>query len=477
MSKGEVFIRAYDMANGRVILVLLRLSLPAMAGMIIFAFLNLIDAFYLARLGAKELAALVMAAPAKILINSLASATGAGLFSVLGKTLGGGDYPRANNIAWHGLILSLFYSAVILTPGYLCMEKILPLLGCDAETLILSKDYLHIIFPGSVFTFILIIFGNVLQSEGNTAFPSFLILAGTFLTVLFDPFLIFGYGRLPALGLKGAAWASVLSDVICAFILLAVVRKRETGIRWRLRDFNFKFPIMSSINKVAIPVLIMELSAVFVMAWFSRHLALFGYAAVAAYGLISRVISLSQVPAYGLTQGLMPLAAYAYGSGDTDRLKAAVVQSVILSLLLLSLSWLVLQIFPRQLFLLLSGDPVLTVTAETGLCLASLFIPLRGLAAVFFVVLQALGKGATAMGFALFREVILFIPLVYYLSSVAGINGIWLGIALTDLLFCGLISPYGAKAWYNMGKRDAVRWHSLIKGGYIWKRSAAWLKF
>ena len=135
----------------------MRLSCPAMGGMVIYALFSLADTYFVAQLGAAALAALTLCLPLQVLIVSLAAATGTGLTSLIGRMLGCEEYQHGDNIAWHGVIITLLYSVVILWLGYCYQEPLLILFGCNHETLSLAKGYLSIALPGSIFALVQIL--------------------------------------------------------------------------------------------------------------------------------------------------------------------------------------------------------------------------------------------------------------------------------------------------------------------------------
>jgi Na+-driven multidrug efflux pump len=177
---------------------LAKLSLPAMTGMILFSMFSLADTWFVARLGPDYLAALTLVIPVQVLITSMASATGVGITSLIGRALGSGQRAYADNSAWHGLGLSIIYGFLLPLLGLAYIDELLCCFWCSKQILLLSKGYMQILLLGSVFTFVPIILCSVIQGEGNTFLPVLVSLVGIISNVILDPIFIFGLGPVKA---------------------------------------------------------------------------------------------------------------------------------------------------------------------------------------------------------------------------------------------------------------------------------------
>ncbi len=474
--KGGVIIFDIDLGKYRVSNTLIKLSLPPMLGMIVYSILNIIDAYYVAYLGALEFAALTMTIPFSVFVASFASTLGIGIASLLGQALGRSEYAKANNIAWHGLILGMTLGIILVSFASANLDLVLTLLGCNYETLNLSRAYLSIIIIGYLFTFFIIIVGNVLQAQGNTFLPMLIAIIGVAIEVILDRVLIFGLGSIPALGLPGAAWASVISDIVSCLVLIYFIKAKSGLVAWNWRDFKADFRIIIAIHKIGIPLMLMEAVSVIMMVWFNRQIAMYGFFAVTVYGLFAKIRGLFLTPAIAITQGMMPLVAYAYGAGQGARIKECLVKALLFSTVLLIGAWFILQIFPDIIMSRFSDDQLLISMSRSGLKLATLFLPVVGVIWVFNATLQALGRGVSTMAFSILRQIIIFMPVVYVFKNMLGLPGIWIGIACTDIISAGCAFIGGAWLWKHVEARKKLPWSHWLKDGFILKRTAAWLR-
>lgn len=442
-----------------------------------YALLSLADTYFIASLGPAALAALTLCLPLQVLMVSIAAASGTGVTSLIGRMLGQEEYRHADNIAWHGMAIMAAYGFFFLWLGYHYQQQLLLWFGCTPETLPLCQGYLSIALPGSLFAMIQIVLGSTLQGEGDTMLPTAASLVGIVLNVALDPMFIFGLGPIPALGLNGAAWAGLLAQLASLFIMIVVMRQRRTYLSWSIRNFRIRPRIFLAIYKVGFPALVMELVGVLIMVYINRILALYSFEAVAALGIFLRVRSLVFTPVGGLLQGTMPIASFAYGAGQFDRVKEVLVKASAMILLMMSLGWGVMQFHPQWIAGFFSHDAALTRIAVNALRLGTFFLPLVGPIIILSTVLQAIGKGMAAMWLSLTRQVLFFLPGLIWLPPYLGLNGVWLAFTLSELLSVGIFLVFWVRLWRQLQPGRHAPMLLLIRSGAWAKRLWAWLRW
>ncbi|MGR6835395.1 MATE family efflux transporter [Syntrophomonas erecta] len=470
-------IKQADMTNQRVGILLIRLSFPATAGMMVYSVFSLVDTFFIARLGSASLAAFTLVIPIQILLVSISSATGVGLTSLIGRTLGQNNVITADNIAWHGIFITLIYGGIFSLGGASNIDALLLLFGCTPETFLLSKEYLNIFFIGCTFIFIPMTLGNIIQGEGDTFIPMLAAVVGIVFNVLLDPLFIFGRGIIPAMGLNGAAVATILGQVVSTIMLIVIIRRRRVFITWSPASFSPSLKLLVEIYRVGLPTMVMEIAGVVVLAIINRILTGYSYTSVAALGIFLRIRSLAYMPVFGLCQGAMPIAAFAYGAGNLERVKETLVKASALAFLFIGVGWGVLQYFPEGVMGFFSNDPALIMIGEQCLGLATLFLPFMGPVSILHTVLQALGKGIVAMWLSLARQVGFFLPLLLLLSKYLQLNGIWLAFSLADLFEAVLAVYFFIILWRNLQVRNKLALVMLLRRGYVLSRIRAWLQW
>ncbi|HCF49842.1 MAG TPA: hypothetical protein DER60_06150, partial [Syntrophomonas sp.] len=368
-------------------------------------------------------------------------------------------------------------SIVFLWFGYRYQEPLLILFGCTPETLALSKGYLSIALPGSLFAMVQIVLGNILQGEGDTVLPVAASLAGIILNVILDPVFIFGAGPVPAMGLNGAAWAGLLAQAGSMAMMIAVMMRKRTYLSWSIRHFRLRPRIFLAIYKVGFPALVMELVGVLVMVYMNRILAHFSFEAVAALGIFLRIRSLVFMPVGGLLQGTMPIASFAFGAGRFERVKEVMVKASTLAVVIMSLGWLAMQLYPQWIVGFFSQDARLTMIAVASLRLGTLVLPVVGPIIILSTVLQAIGKGMAAMWLSLARQVLFFLPGLIWLPHYLGLNGVWLAFTLSELLSTGIFLVFWGALWKELQPGRQTPIFFLIRSGAWAKRLWAWLRW
>jgi putative MATE family efflux protein len=456
---------------------LFRLSVPVTAGMLLYSLFSLIDTFFVAKLGPLSFAALTLVIPLQILLISVSSATGVGLTSLIGRTLGCGNVKLADNVAWHGIMISLIYGVLAMAVGLHYIDSLLIAFGCTPETFALSREYLQIVLWGSMFTFLPMTLGNIIQGEGNTFIPMVISLLGISLNVVFDPIFIFGWAGIPPLGLNGAAVATVLSQVIITAAIIIMVRRRQNLLTWSWAHFHPSLRVIIEIYRVGFPTMVMEVVSVVILAIINRTLAGYSYTAVAALGIFMRIRSLAFMPVHGLAQGTMPIASFAYGARLFDRVKETIIKSSTLAFVFLGTGWLIMQYQPAWVMQFFSQDPMLTVVGITCMQMATLFLPLMGPLVILYTILQAVGKGFTAMWLSLTRQVVFFLPLLLILPRYYSLNGVWLAFSFSEMLTATLALVFLIRLWRDLQERNKLAIVMLLRRGYLLQRLKAWLKW
>lgn len=472
-----ITIRRANFLEDRIGMLLTRLSFPAISGMVLYSFLGLLDIFFVSQLGPASMAALTICLPVFLLVISLASATGVGLTALIARALGEGDPQTADNIAWHGLFISIVYSIIFTWLGIKNLDALLLLFGCTPDIFALSRQYLVINLWACCFTFPPMLITNIIQGEGNTVLPVAASLLAMILNVCLDPLFIFGVGGMPAMGLNGAALASVAAQVVLTLVLLVIISRRRVYLSWSFKHFQPSLKVLGSIYAIAIPSTVMEIVGVAVMVGLNRVVASFGYASLAVLGIFLRLRSFFYMPVYGLAQGALPVIGFCYGAQRPERIREAIIKAMTVSFIFMSLGWLIMQSCPECLMQIFSSDRRIINEGITCIRLSTLVLPVMGPIILFYTVLQALGKGFTAMWLSLLRQVGFFLPLLFLLPPYMGLKGVWLAFTLSELLSIGLTLIFFINLWRQLQTGAHFPMVMLLNLNFIKNRIGAWLKW
>lgn len=463
--------------RGRMGRLLFKLSFPPTAGMMVFSGLNLIDTFFIARLGSEALAVLTLSMPLQAFITSLVSATGTGITSEIARKLGGNDLKQADNIAWHAFILTFIYGFIFWLLAKRYIDILFFMLGTPVSSFLLLKEYVLIVLWACIFSFIPITLGNIMQAEGDTLWPVLIALTGMVVNVLLDPFFIFGVGYFKGMGMKGAAWASVIAQVVASLLAVFIIfNRKERILTWKLKNFYPSFQVLQNIYKVGFPAILMEIAGSITMSFFTRAAGMQGGSVLAALGIFLRIRSFVFMPVYGLMQGSMPVASFAYGAANFLRVREAMIKASFFACFYTTLIWFLLQFYPYLFIKLFAYDANLIADGVKAVKMGAMFLPLVGPYLILLNIMQAVGKGTMAMYLFLAKQLGFLLPLLAVLPLYYGADGIWLAFSVSELL-AGILSVFFfLRLWRELQKGRKTGMVIFLKWNYMLRRFWAWIK-
>jgi putative MATE family efflux protein len=297
-----------------------------------------------------------------------------------------------------------------------------------------ATQYLGIIGFGVPFVLFMMITTDLLRGSGEATKPMAFMIIAVVINIILDPFLIFGYGPFPEMGIRGAALATVISQLIGAGLCFYYIVAQRSVYRLRLRNLVPSLPILRDIYRVGLPSMVMELMMSVTSVLFLRVLSSFGSLALAAVGLMMRASELAFMPIMGVSAGLLPIVGFCFGAGLWNRLWRAVKLAAGGIIVLLGISTMVLEIFAPKIIGIFSNDPELVATAVLALRICMSTLVFVGLVILIVTTFQGLSKGKDALFLSLVRQLIFFIPLLFLLPRIWGIIGVWLSLPISDIL-------------------------------------------
>jgi len=413
---------------------LLSLSLPGMASMITLALYNIVDTYWVAKLGHEAIAALTIVLPFHILVISIAAGTGIGVSALTSRRFGERDIEAANHAAGQVFPITIVSGAVFLVAAVFFAGPILTAAGATPDIMDYATQYLVIIgfsIPGLIFS---IIAGNLLRGSGDALRPMVFMLVSTVVNMILDPFMILGIGPFPRMEVRGAAWATVIAQVLSTGLYLIYILARKSAYRIRLLHLRPSLPILRDIYRVGFPSMVMEASESFVFALFNYVLAGFGSLALAAGGLAIRIMDLAFMPIFGASQGLLPVIGYSLGARLWARLWGAVKLASWGLALLMAAATIILTIYAPATIGIFTEDPELLAIGVPAMRIMLSTLSIIGVSILFITAFQGLAKGKDALVLSLVRQLVFFIPALFYLSHILGLTGVWLSAPVSDVL-------------------------------------------
>jgi putative MATE family efflux protein len=427
-------IKQLDLGKEAIFPLILKMSWPSIVAMIAMSLYNFIDTFWLARLSSQALAALTVCFPIQMIFAAIGVGTGIGAGSFSARMFGAGKFLQAKQTAGQIFSLSFFFSLIMIIFVLLFHDAILTFFGASDEIMPLCRDYLVIIVFSSPFLFFSMMSNNLLRVEGRPLLSMYVVLVASISSAILDPFLIFGIGPFPRMGIKGAALAAVIAQFIaCLFsIYFMQLKSSKYELKW-----EYLFPNISIINSIystGFPSIAANLIVSLVLVVYNHVLANFGSLAIAALGICFRVNSLVTMVLFGIGFGLMPIVGFNDGARLYQRLKESVFVALKVSISFAAVSSIILEIFAPQIVGFFSNDPALLAIAIPALRIYVSVLILIAPIMMFINMFLGLGKGTLAMFLLFFRDSILLIPLLIILSSSFGLLGAWLALPLANLL-------------------------------------------
>ena len=412
--------------------VILSMSLPAMFSMLIQALYNIVDSYFVAQVSEKAVSALSLAYPIQNLLIAFAVGTAAGVTSLISRRLGERRREEAESTATHGVMLSIItwlafavFGAFFTTPFFRMFES-------DPDIIRMGDQYLSICCVFSFGQFVVTMLEKILQGTGNMFWPMIFQLVGAIFNVIFDPILIFGWLGLPAMGVTGAAIATVGGQIL-SMVLAIVVVARHPSIRIPFKGFHFHGKIVKDIYAVGIPAIVMQaISTVMNMA-INAILAAFSTAAYTVFGLYFKLRSFVFMPVLGLNQGLMPIMGYNYGANKKKRLLQSFYQGCGIALAIMLIGVLAFMLLPRQLLGFFNPTAELLEVGIPALRIICLCFPLAALGLVSSNMYQAIGRGNYSLVMSVMRQLVVLVPVAWVLAKVThDVGMVWWAFPIAE---------------------------------------------
>ncbi|HEY0964793.1 MAG TPA: MATE family efflux transporter [Candidatus Paceibacterota bacterium] len=435
--------------EGPIISSLIFLAVPIVLTNLLQTAYQLIDAFWVGRLGGEAVAAVSVVFP----ISFLAIALGMG-FSIAASTLvaqyaGAGKWEEVKHTASQSLFVALIIGVFLGLLGFLTAPLLLSLMGIEEQIYGAALLVMKIALATTPFTFLFISYQSLMRGVGDVMKPLYIVLSTVILNAILDPILIFGWGPIPAYGVAGAMIATFLTQGLAAAIGVGYLIKGSHGVQISRKDFAFDVPFLRRLFFLGIPTSMEQTVRALSMTIMTVLVAGFGTMAVAAYGVGSNVMMVVIIPALGLSMAVAALVGQNIGAGKPERATEAVKIGVRFSFALLTLIGVLTFLGARYVVqFFISDDAEVIALAVEYVQVVSFTFGLIGMQMVFFGAFRAAGSPGIAFWLTFVSQWVLQFPLAYYLSrhTTLGVSGIWWAAPITHVITVGL-----CVYWYMRG--------------------------
>ncbi|MBT3168842.1 MAG: MATE family efflux transporter [Candidatus Cloacimonetes bacterium] len=430
------------LADERIDKLLLKLSLPAMLGMLTMALYNIVDTIFIGRgVGTLGIAGLAICFPMQMMVLGIGTTLGIGSASIISRAFGAKKFMKADATFANAMFSVIVLSIFITITSLIFINPIIKLFGASPEILPYAKEYLEIIVIGTTFFVFAITSNNIIRSEGHakTAMGSMVISA--ILNIIFDPIFIFVF----KMGIRGAAIATVLAQLITVIYHIYFYKSGKSILKMQKLQFNPN--VQKEIFTIGMASFARQIATSILMIIFNNILVVFGGIYVAVYAIINRILRFVYMPIFGIAQGMQPIVGYNYGAERNNLAKKTIKHAILYSSIVALLGFGFLYFFARQLFTIFTTDVEVIEKGVQATRMIILILPLAGFQIMGSTVFQSLGKPLPALFLTLTRQIIILIPLVMILPKFLGINGVWVSIPISEflsalltlILFMGLI--------------------------------------
>ncbi len=412
------------------------MSLPMMVSMLVQALYNIVDSIFVARLSENALTAVSLAFPLQTLLIAVGAGTGVGMNALLSRSLGEKDYKKADDTASNGAflyalsyVIFLILAFIVVKPFYAGQIK-----NADIEIMNMGISYLTIVLAMSFGLFSQFYFERLLISTGKTVYSMASQLTGAITNIILDPILIFGLLGAPALGVAGAAIATVIGQCAAALVAGICNMKYNTEINPTIKGFRPNGTIIRKIYEVGVPSIIMQ--SIGSVMTYSMNLILISFSstATAIFGVYFKLQSFFFMPVFGLNNGITPIIAYSYGARQRKRMLKTIKISMITAFLLLLIGFVGFEFIPQVLLGMFDASEHMLEIGVPALRIIGLHFLIAWFCIIAGTVFQALGKAQYSLIVSIMRQLVVLIPAAYILSKIGGLNAVWWSFPIAELM-------------------------------------------
>lgn len=428
---------------------MLKYFVPAFIGVFVNALYNIVDRIFIGQgVGAEALSGISVIFPVMLIMMGFGMLIGIGTGVYVSINLGKKDFERAEQTLGTGFMLMLVVSVIIMIVTYWLKVPILRSFGSTDETFQYANEYLNIILAGVVFMVVGFSLNNVIRSEGNARIAMVSMILSSVSNIILDAIFIFWLD----LGVKGAAYATIISMFILMVWVLAHFNGKRSVVKLKRKNIRINYGILLEIVAIGMAPFSMQIANSFVQGLLNKKLIEFGGdLAVGAMGIINSVITMFIMAIVAINMASQPIIGFNYGAKSVPRVKEALKISLISATSIAIGGFIFVMAFPGLIVKLFNDDSeVLYQIAVRGLRLVILAFPIVGFQVVASHFFQSVGKAKLSMFATLFRQVIGLIPLLFILPEFWGISGIWLAYPLADTMSATVVFFLLMREWKRL---------------------------
>ena len=415
---------------------LMQMSLPMVASMLVQALYNVVDSVYVSHISENALTAVSLAYPIQNLMIAVACGIGVGMNALLSRCLGQRDYDGANSAAEHGGLLMAIGTVLFMLFGMFAAGAFFESQTNIAEIVDGGTAYIRICCIGSFGIFFEIFFERLLQSTGKTFYSMIAQGTGAIVNIILDPILIFGIFGIPGMGIAGAAMATVIGQITAMLVGLYLHHRHNDEVLVKPLEFRLHRKTIATILQVGVPSLLMMAIGSVMSYGLNRILFSFSATAVAVFGAYFKLQSFVFMPVFGMNNGIVPIIAYNYGYKRPDRIKQTMKLGMGCAMGYMTLGALAFFLLPGVLLGFFDASPELLAIGVPALRTICLCFPVAAFCIVAGSVFQALGNGMYSLIMSVCRQLVVLLPVAFLLAQTGNVDLVWLSFPIAEVASC-----------------------------------------
>ena len=411
---------------------LFTMSLPLMLSLVIQSLYNIVDGIYVSRISENSLTATSLAYPVQFMMIAISVGTAVGLNALMSRYIGSGNPHKACVIATTGMILCLLEAMLFSLIGLLFSEQLASFFSNDPEIAALTQQYMKICVCFCFGIFLETLAQRMLTSVGLTTLSMISLIVGSVTNIILDPIFIFGYFSLPAMGIKGAAIATVIGQWVGAVVALLLNKFYNPAIHIIFKEYAFRFEDVISIYKIGMPTMIMQAIGSFMVGAVNSVLIVYSATAVAFFGAYYKLQNFVMMPMNGLGQAALPIAAFNYGSHNEKRIRELYGILVPSAVIIALLGLVVFELIPGTLLSLFHAGAEMLELGKPALRIIAITFPFAAYVIVNGYFCTGLGNSVINMISGALRQLIVLVPCLTLLVKALGIEYGWFAFWLAE---------------------------------------------
>ncbi len=426
-------IKENKMASTPMLKLIISMSLPSMFSMLIQALYNVVDSMYVAYSSQAALTAVSLAFPVQMLMIAVSVGTGIGINSLVSRRLGEKRFAEANSAATHGVLIAIASWLLFVVLGILFIQPYFSMLDASAEVKQMAITYTNIVIFVSIGCFLEVNLEKTLQATGNMIYPMLFQLVGAVTNIILDPIFIFGYLGVPAMGIAGAAIATVAGQIVAMIFAIIIIFTKSHDVHITFKKFKINWTTIKDIYVVGVPSIVMQAIGSVLTTALNWILIGFSEAAVSVFGIYFKLQSFIFMPVFGLTHGVMPIMGYSFGARKKQRLVSALKYGCVIAVIIMAVGMLIFMIIPDKLLMMFNATDEILRIGVPALRTISLCFVSAAIGIIFSTLFQALGLGFNSLLVSLLRQIIILLPAAYFLSKIS-LDAVWYAFVIAEVV-------------------------------------------